>query len=266
MIGYSALEWCQTVGTRQQKETLLSHPVPMRPWEKVGIDMFNFRGKEYLITVDYFSNFFEIDNCVDTARSATIIKKLKMQFARHGIPDTVMSDNGPQFLSAEFETFSKEWHFHHITLSPGYPQSNGKSENAVKTVKKLMEKALLAKMDPYLALLDFRNTPTQGVNSSPVQRLFGRRTRTTIPMTTALLTPEPPRTQETPPATVTTDDVDHNNATEATVNNEQPTTTAEQKPTNAEQTTTRSGRIVRTPAHLKDFVKYSCMHEKISML
>lgn len=60
------------------------------------------------------------------------------------------------------------------TYVPGYPQSNGKAESAVKTAKRLMLKAKLAGQVPYLALLDHRNTPTQGVNTSPAQRLLNK--------------------------------------------------------------------------------------------
>lgn len=55
-------------------------------------------------------------------------------FARHGIPDEVMSDNGPQFASEEFKQFAQEWEFKHTTSSPGFPQSNGQSERATQTM------------------------------------------------------------------------------------------------------------------------------------
>jgi len=79
--------------------------------------------------------------------------------------------------------------FEHVTSSPNYPQSNGKAENAVKTAKNLLEKALKSNQDPYLALLDWRNTPTETVNTctSPVQRLFSRRTKMLLPTSNRLL-------------------------------------------------------------------------------
>ena len=110
--------------------------------------------------------------------------------ARHGIPDKVMSDNGPPFNSAEFKSFSQLYEFKHVTSSPGYPQSNGKAESAVKILKSLMIKAQEDSRDPYLALLDWRNTPTERIGSSPAQRLFGRRTKTLLPTSSRLLVPE----------------------------------------------------------------------------
>ena len=84
------------------------------------------------------------------------------------------------------EKFSLDWGFHHVTSSPGYPQSNGQSERTVQTVKSMLEKA----DDPYKALLSYRNTPLEDVNLSPSQMLMGRRLRTQIPMTREMLKPQ----------------------------------------------------------------------------
>lgn len=123
-------------------------------------------------------------------KATTVIKKLKAHFARYGIPNTVVSDNGPQYASQEFQRFSQLWEFEHKTSSPGYPQSNGKAESAVKTAKRLLHKAKASGQDPYLALLDHRNTPTQGLESSPAQRLLNRRTRSLLPAKNSLLQPK----------------------------------------------------------------------------
>jgi transposase InsO family protein len=93
--------------------------------------------KNYLVTVDYYSIFWEIDY-VENTLSSTIINKLRSHFSRHGIPDIVFSDNGPQFDCSEFRKFASLWEFKHETSSPLYPQSNGKVEQAVKTAKQLM--------------------------------------------------------------------------------------------------------------------------------
>ena len=101
-----------------------------------------------------------------------------------------MTDNGPQFSSAEFVTFTKVWGFEHCTSSPHYPQSNGKVENAVKTTKRLFTKCRESGQSEYRALLDWRNTPTEGIGTSPAQRYFGRRCKTILPMTHSQLEPQ----------------------------------------------------------------------------
>ena len=97
------------------------------------------------------------------------IKILKQHFARYGIPDILMTDNGPQFTSHEFRFLQETGKFN-TTLAAlhSYAKSNGKAENSVKTAKQLMREAIEAKADPYLAMLDFRNTPTEETNKSAV--------------------------------------------------------------------------------------------------
>ena len=111
---------CRAYDKRQPKETLISHEVPERPWAKVGVDLFSYRSRNYLICVDYYSSFWEIDLLEDT-QSATVIRKLKAQFARHGIPETCVSDNGSQFISDEFKEFSRHWSFFSRDKLPDIP-------------------------------------------------------------------------------------------------------------------------------------------------
>ena len=85
------------------------------------VDLFELDGTTYAITGDYYSNLFRVDSVKDTICS-TVIHKMNSAFARHGIPDVVVSDNGPQFSSQEFRKFAKEWAFTHVTSSPRYPQ------------------------------------------------------------------------------------------------------------------------------------------------
>ncbi len=182
-------EACRAYDTAQNpKETLMSHTAPSRPWEKVGTDLFSWNGKDYLITVCYFSNYWEVDRLLVTD-SKTVIKKLKGQFARYGVPSQVVSDNGPQFASSDFRNFSREWDFEHYTISPRHSQANGMVESAVKSAKRLLSKCKKSKSDPYLALLEWRNVPSPGIGSSPVQRLHGRRTRAHLPVSDKLLMP-----------------------------------------------------------------------------
>ena len=119
----------------------------------------------------------------------SIIKGLKAVFAWFGIPDVVVTDNGPQLSSAEFSGFSCIWGFDHVTSSPKYPQSNGKAKNGVKTVKWLFKKCKDSGQSEFFALLDWCNTPTEGIRTSPAQRLLGRQCRTLLPIAESLLKP-----------------------------------------------------------------------------
>ncbi|UYV83322.1 K02A2.6-like, partial [Cordylochernes scorpioides] len=168
-------------------EPLIPNDFPERPWQKVGMDLFHYEGSEYLVVVDYFSRFIEVVRLTKLS-SETVVDHCKAIFARHGIPDIVISDNGPQFrpsTTSAFTKFASEVGFRHITSSPKHPQSNGQAEAAVKIAKNLMKK----NKDPVLALMEYRATPLAN-GLSPAELLFGRKIRTMVPCTSSSLTPK----------------------------------------------------------------------------
>ena len=171
------------------KEPLINHEVPQRAWSKVGTDLFCLNSENYIIIVDYYSKFPEIQKLEETT-SSSVITALKSVFARYGIPDIVVSDNGPQYSSHEFKQFAQTWQFQHVTSSPGYAQSNGMTERSVQTIKHILKKSIKNGDDPYLTLLEYRNTPVDESLGSPSQLLMNRRTKTLIPISTELLKPE----------------------------------------------------------------------------
>ena len=166
-----------------------SHTAPELPWTRVSADIFEWNNMKYLVTVDAYSGWFEIDTLHDLT-SKTVIKKMKRHFAAHGVPELLMTDNGSQFVSKEFQMFAKEWSFKQVTSSPNYPQSNGLAENAVKQAKQLLEKSKRDGSDPMLGLLNLRNTPRDNNLGSPAQRLMSRRTRTAISTSKKLFVPK----------------------------------------------------------------------------
>ena len=102
----SACSICRCHETSQQRYTLMHHGVPGRdrPW-----------------AIEQLLGSRQLDN----TNSVTVLKKMKTHFARYGIPDQVVNDNGPQYTSHHFANFSRTWDFKHITSSPGHSQSNG---------------------------------------------------------------------------------------------------------------------------------------------
>ena len=118
-----------------------------------------------------------------------LVEYTKPHFARYGIPATVVTDNGPQFRSQEYESFAAAWEFTHTTSSPHHSQSNGKVESAVKIAKKLMAKAEADHQDLQLTILDWRNTPSGDSQYSPVQKFHSCRTQTLLPTAESLLLP-----------------------------------------------------------------------------
>ena len=165
---------------------MIAHKVPDRLWQKLGSDLFEHKGKPYLLVVDYYSKFIETSLLPDKT-AGTVKTHMKSIFARHGIPEELVSDNMP-YNSREFKDFVSSWGFKLTTSSPTYPQSNGLSERAVQTVKSILKKV----DDPYIGLLEYRNTPVTGMTYSPSQLLMSRTARRKIPSTRELLQPRVP--------------------------------------------------------------------------
>ena len=193
----SSCSICNAFRNRQQRESLHPHDIPGLPWQVVGTDLFDYAGQTYLLVTDFYSKYFEIELLrQNTARC--VINNLKKIFARFGVPDEVVSDNGSQYSNTrnlfstthEFKQFAEEWGFRHTTSSPEYPQSNGAAERAVQTAKRIFKKAAADKKDPFEGLLKYRNTPFEDIGVSPVQLLMSRRTHTMIPTHRRLLLPQ----------------------------------------------------------------------------
>ncbi len=174
----------------QHAEPLIPTTFPDYPWQKVASDIFDWKQTKYVLVVDYYSRYIEVAK-LSTATASDVITHLRSIFARHGIPQTLMSDNGPQYAAESFGLFASEYGFAHTTSSPKYPQSNGAAERAVKTVKGLLAK----NEDPYLALLAYRSTPLEN-GYSPAELLMGRNLRTTIPVVPSKLLPHLPNSSQ----------------------------------------------------------------------
>ena len=99
---------CSEFQAKNPKEPMQSHQIPERPWSRVATDQFKLHGKEYIVLVDFYSDFIEVKDLHENT-STTVIEFLKEQFSRYGIPDTLATDNGLQFTSQEFRQFLQDW-------------------------------------------------------------------------------------------------------------------------------------------------------------
>lgn len=154
---------------KKHREPLLLTALPERPWWRLATDLFQKDGRNYLVLVDYYSRYICVEELAESTESSTVIQKLEKVFCLLGIPNTIVSDNGPQFVSEAFKKFMVKWDIKHVTSSPRYPQSNGEAERAVQTAKGLMTKNL----NFQAALCAYRDTPLAN-GFSPAQLLFGR--------------------------------------------------------------------------------------------
>ena len=162
---------------------------PTRPWTRLHIDYAGpLRGRMILIVVDAHSKWIEAFP-VPSATSSATIEKLRTLFAQFGLPETVVSDNAPYFMSQEFETFLKQNGIRHPTSAAYHPSSNGLAERGVQVVKHGLKKVKESSLESRIAkvLFTYRTTPHATTGRAPAELLFGRIPRTRLD----LLFPDP---------------------------------------------------------------------------
>ena len=154
---------------------------PDKPWQRIHLDFAGpFLGRMFLIVVDAHSKWPEVIEMTTTTTSRTMRKI----FAANGLPQQVMSDNGPQFASSEFAMFMKMNGIKHIRCAPYHPSSNGAAERFVQTFKKAMKAGeggtvpLSQRLSSFL--LTYRTMPHATTNEMPSQLFMGRNIRTIL--------------------------------------------------------------------------------------
>ncbi|XP_038052807.1 uncharacterized protein LOC119725471 [Patiria miniata] len=146
--------FCQTKQSAQRAEPLISTPLHERPFQRLACDLAEVNGRHYIVLVDYSSRWIEVHQ-LQTTTPWAVINFLKATF---GIPEVIVTDNGPQFLT-EFNQFASEYDIQHLTSSPNCPQANGMAEKVVHIAKSIFRQP-----DPLRALLTYRSTPISGLN------------------------------------------------------------------------------------------------------
>ena len=177
---------CQIVSQLAAPPPVKSTPLPSSPWEHLAADLLGPlpTGESLLVTVDYYSRYFEVD-ILHSTTSKVIISRLRTQFARHGIPHSLRTDNGLQFVSDEFRQFLSEMGIQHRRNTPLWPRANGEVERQNRTLLKTLKIAHAEQKNWNIELqrflLAYRTTPHTTTGESPSKLLFGRDIRSKLP-------------------------------------------------------------------------------------
>ena len=174
---------CQSVAHNPPQ--VLVHPWawPTRIWQRIHVDFAGpFMGETILVVVDARTKWVEAVTMKSTTSEKTITV-LREMFSRYGLPEQLVSDNGPQFVSVEFETFCKSNGIKHLRSPPYHPASNGQAERFVQTLKlrlKTMSKERNFEHKLSSVLLQFRCTPHATTGVSPAELFMQRKIRTRL--------------------------------------------------------------------------------------
>ena len=174
---------CQEGQNTQAKETLEPHEILTRPWQVIGTDLLTLNGDEYLLMCDYYSKFPVIKK-IPSGQSTgqTVVNLTKCVMSEQGVPEVIISDNGPQYDYQSYKQLSQEWGFKNITFSPRYPQSNGFIERQVHTVKNTLDMAMKSGRDPHVSVLCLKSPPHDFQLPSPAKLLYQRKLQANLPI------------------------------------------------------------------------------------
>ncbi|XP_024117578.2 uncharacterized protein K02A2.6-like [Oryzias melastigma] len=177
---------CQINSATSQDVPTVRTELPEKPWQMLAMDMCGPfpSGHHLLVVTDYYSRWVSAD-ILQNPTSMNIIKPLKHLFATHGLPESVVTDNGTPFISKEFKLYLQENGITHRRITPYWPQANGEVERQNKTLCKAIRSAHAegkdwrAELDVFL--LAYRSTPHCVTGRSPAELLFNRQIRTKLP-------------------------------------------------------------------------------------
>ena len=156
---------------------------PDAPWTRIHVDYAGpFLGKMFFVVVDAHSKWPEVAIMPTSSTSQKTIYILWSLFARYGLPEQLVSDNGPQFTSNEFEQFARANGIRHIKSAPYHPASNGQVERFIRTMKRSLRaserdgRSLQHNLAEFL--FTYRTTAHATTNTTPSELFLGRHLRT----------------------------------------------------------------------------------------
>lgn len=177
---------CQVVGQFNAPEPMQRSRPPEGPWEDIAVDLMGPlpSGESLLVCVDYYSRYFEVD-ILRATTSDKVSTALQHHFDRYGVPYSMKTDNGRQFVSHEFESFLSNRGITHITSPALWPQANGEVERQNRSLLKALKiahvegKPWREELSKYL--FAYRVTPHATTGVTPAKLMFNRELRTKLP-------------------------------------------------------------------------------------
>ncbi|XP_026537088.1 uncharacterized protein K02A2.6-like [Notechis scutatus] len=185
---------CQKSRPTSPLAPVLDWETPRGPWSRIHIDFAGpTKGYTFLIIVDAYSNWLEV-SVMNSTTTEAVTKQLRKLFATHGLPDLLVSDNGPQFTALAFEQFLAEQGIRHALTAPAHPASNGRAERMVRYTKEALEKIDTGDIqDKINTMLTIQHImPSTSTNKSPAELLRGRKLRTYLDRLHPTYNPEKP--------------------------------------------------------------------------
>ena len=178
---------CQVVGPLPPPTPLKMTDIPEGSWLLVGCDLCGPfpTGESLLVCIDYYSRYPEVD-ILHKTKASVITSKLRKLFCRYGAPETLVTDNGPQFKNnSEFKALMTAFDIHHRRVTPYRPIANGEVERFNRNLKKCIQTSISKGIDWRISLqnflLNYRNTIHSTTGVTPAELLFERPLRDKLP-------------------------------------------------------------------------------------
>ncbi|XP_064469738.1 uncharacterized protein K02A2.6-like [Ornithodoros turicata] len=171
---------CASVAAQESPVPLHQWESPEKPWCRPHADFAELQGNHYFVLVDAFSKWPEVVRMVSTTAIKTI-DVLKDIFLHNGLPEVLVSDNGPPFTSQLFERFLSEQGIHHVRTRPYHPKSNGQAENFVRTLKAAVSRSSVEDREVLRSFIfKYRVTPHASTGRPPCELLNNRHYRSVL--------------------------------------------------------------------------------------
>ena len=164
-------------------------PWPSAAWERLAVDIrgpddsVSHQDRFAVVVIDYYSKWAEVE-LMEEATAGKIVAMFRRIMGREGVPKQIVSDNGTQFLSREFQDLMKEFGIQHRRTPVYHPQANGLVERFNRTLGGFLQTAARLGGNTneriQTMITTYNATPQATTGKSPAELLHGKRMRTKL--------------------------------------------------------------------------------------